>query len=309
MLYAEPEIVPLIPEFMKADPEASRADPAGDQEKGLTGASRGSAYHKILELLDFTQNYDESGVNLAVETFLEKGRITEDMAESIRADDILHFLNCESGQRMMEAAKRGRLFREQPFVISMDASAFYPDDCSGEKILVQGIIDVYFEEEDGLVVLDYKTDRVRHAAELKEKYHAQLDYYADALRRLTGKTCEREDYLFIYTERGDQSMRILLFYLILINLVTFVIYGADKWKAKAGKRRVPEKTLLVLTLIGGSVGALFAMLLFRHKTRETEVRHKRSCSSRRPLRSCGCGGMVLAGRLKKSGKTETFLIR
>ena len=65
-------------------------------------------------------------------------------------------------------------------------------------------------------------------------------------------------------------MRILLYYLILINLVTFVIYGADKWKAKAGKRRVPEKTLLVLTLIGGSVGALFAMLLFRHKTRKLE---------------------------------------
>ena len=202
MLYAEPEIVPLIPEFMKADPEASRADPAGDQEKGLTGASRGSAYHKILELLDFTQNYDESSVNLAVETFLEKGRITEDMAESIRADDILHFLNCESGQRMMEAAKRGRLFREQPFVISMDASAFYPDDCSGEKILVQGIIDVYFEEEDGLVVLDYKTDRVRHAAELKEKYHAQLDYYADALRRLTGKPV-KEKIIYSFTLREE----------------------------------------------------------------------------------------------------------
>ena len=124
------------------------------------------------------------------------------MAESIRADDILHFLNCESGQRMMEAAKRGRLFREQPFVISMDASAFYPDDCSGEKILVQGIIDVYFEEEDGLVVLDYKTDRVRHAAELKEKYHAQLDYYADALRRLTGKPV-KEKIIYSFTLREE----------------------------------------------------------------------------------------------------------
>ena len=56
-----------------------------------------------------------------------------------------------------------------------------------EWILVQGIIDVYFEEEDGLVVLDYKTDRVSDEKELVNKYHAQLDYYAKALEQLTEK--------------------------------------------------------------------------------------------------------------------------
>lgn len=54
-------------------------------------------------------------------------------------------------------------------------------------MLVQGIIDVYFQEEDGLVVLDYKTDRVNRAEELTERYHAQLDYYGRALEQLTGK--------------------------------------------------------------------------------------------------------------------------
>ena len=54
-------------------------------------------------------------------------------------------------------------------------------------ILVQVIIDVYFEEEDGLVVLDYKTDRVSDEKELVDKYHAQLDYYAKALEQLTEK--------------------------------------------------------------------------------------------------------------------------
>ena len=56
-----------------------------------------------------------------------------------------------------------------------------------ECLLVQGIIDVYFEEEDGLVLLDYKTDKVSCEQELIDKYRVQLEYYAQALERLTGK--------------------------------------------------------------------------------------------------------------------------
>ena len=72
-------------------------------------------------------------------------------------------------------------------MLGVDAREIYPKEQEGEEILVQGIIDVYFEEPDGLVVLDYKTDRVRDAGELKERYHAQLDYYARALERMTGR--------------------------------------------------------------------------------------------------------------------------
>ena len=63
---------------------------------------------------------------------------------------------------------------------------------------MQGIIDVYFEEEDGLVVLDYKTDRVRSAGELSEKYHAKLDYYAQALTQLTGRAV-KEKIIYSFT--------------------------------------------------------------------------------------------------------------
>ena len=63
---------------------------------------------------------------------------------------------------------------------------------------MQGIIDVYFEETDGLTVLDYKTDRVKTADELKEKYHAQLDYYAEALEKLTGKPV-KEKIIYSFT--------------------------------------------------------------------------------------------------------------
>ena len=184
-MYEEPEVVPLIPGFLK-------------EEETLTGASRGSAYHKLLELLDFGVQYDEESLGKAVEELLAEGRLTQEMAECIRVGDILHFLECESGRRMGAAARQGKLFKEQPFVLGVDASEIYPGNRSGEKILVQGIIDVYFEEPDGLVVLDYKTDKVRKALELTEKYHAQLDYYAQALTQLTGKPV-KEKIIYSFT--------------------------------------------------------------------------------------------------------------
>lgn len=59
----------------------------------------------------------------------------------------------------------------------------------------------------------------------------------------------------------------LAVYLAVINLATFIVYGADKRRARKGKWRVPEKTLFLLPLLGGSVGALLGMRMFRHKTK------------------------------------------
>ena len=63
-------------------------------------------------------------------------------------------------------------------------------------------------------------------------------------------------------------MRMLVIYLIGINLLTFAIFGIDKWKARKGKWRIPEDTLLWLSIVGGSVGALLGMYIFRHKTQK-----------------------------------------
>ncbi|MDO5574953.1 MAG: PD-(D/E)XK nuclease family protein, partial [bacterium] len=69
----------------------------------------------------------------------------------------------------------------------VDADQVYPGMDPGETVLVQGIIDAYFEEDGELVVVDYKTDRVTTGEELVGRYRMQLDYYAQALEQLTGK--------------------------------------------------------------------------------------------------------------------------
>ena len=63
-------------------------------------------------------------------------------------------------------------------------------------------------------------------------------------------------------------MIILMYYLIAVNVAAWIMYGLDKWKARSGKWRISERNLLIVALIGGSVGALAGMLMFRHKTKK-----------------------------------------
>lgn len=185
----EPETVPLLPKFLQEEGE-------------LRGASRGSAYHKLLELLDFSQEYDADSLRETIGRLQAAGKLSKEMAECIRVPDILGLLHCKSGRRMQEAAKQTRLWKEQPFVLGVDAEEVYPGEESTETVLVQGIIDVYFEENGELVVLDYKTDNVRRAEDLREKYHSQLEYYAKALEQLLQKQV-KEKIIYSFTLREE----------------------------------------------------------------------------------------------------------
>ena len=190
--YEEPEVVPLLPRFMR-------------QEEGLTGAPRGTAYHRVMELLDFAgmQKYgNKQWFGGWLEEQVRHGRLEEEAAGCIRQADILEFLQCNSGKRMQEAARKQKLYREQPFVLGVDAKELYPEEEDGELILIQGIIDAYFEEPDGLVVLDYKTDKVNNGKELAEKYQEQLRYYAKALEQMSGKKV-KEQIIYSFTLRKE----------------------------------------------------------------------------------------------------------
>ncbi len=182
----EEEVIPLLPKFLQ-------------EESGMTGASRGTAYHKFLELLDLSLEYDTDSLKKRLSDFVTQKKMTKDAAQSIRYADILAFLHSPVGTRIRKASQSGKLHTEQPFILAMK-----PEDV--DTVLIQGIIDVYFEEEDELVVLDYKTDRVNEEQELVDRYQIQLQYYAEALERLTGKKV-KEKVIYSFALRKEISLK------------------------------------------------------------------------------------------------------
>ena len=117
---------------------------------------------------------------------VEKGMFAREDYERIDSAVIGVFLRSELGQRMSRAQREGRLRREQQFVIGIPAREMGIAD-SEELVIIQGIIDAYLEEDGELVVIDYKTDKVRSARVLADHYRVQLDYYKRALEQMTGK--------------------------------------------------------------------------------------------------------------------------
>lgn len=166
----------LLPNFMK-------------EEVPLTGAGRGTAYHKVLELLDFTVLTDMDSIRAAVETLLATGRISKDIADCIRYGQLKTFFESSIGERMKAAAVNGALQKEKQFVMGLEANEINTEWGSDRLILIQGIIDACFEEDGEFVIVDYKTDHVAKGEEniLVKRYAEQLKYYKIALEKATGK--------------------------------------------------------------------------------------------------------------------------
>ena len=181
-------------------PEAPKPAPVpgfilGQEKKPETanaGALRGTAYHALFEHLDFERIFCREDVEKQIEKLKDSGILDEKEAGYINADDIVIFSETKLAQRMKKAHERGMLFREQPFVILVPASKIDPSYPEDESIMVQGIIDAYFVEDGKAVIMDYKTDKAEEGAELVKKYKAQLDYYARAIRQLTGMEVKEE---------------------------------------------------------------------------------------------------------------------
>lgn len=179
--FEEKELVPYIPAFR------------GEEEK-VTGTVRGNAYHRAMELLDFPlllQEKDRTKREKCLEEFLrekvEKGRLTKEYFEALSMKKLMAFLDTPLAERMCLAQKEGRLYREQPFVLGISANRLKADFPEEETVLIQGIMDVFFVEEDGIVLLDYKTDAVKSMEELWNRYETQLTYYSEALQKLLQK--------------------------------------------------------------------------------------------------------------------------
>ena len=186
-LFPEEEVVPYLPQFVR------------EQEETVSGTTRGSAYHRLLEIFPFErqENWTAAKIRTVIEECKADRRLSEEYAAAINVYKIRAFLQTPLAARMAKAAKNNRLHREQPFVLGLSANRLNTDFPEDETVLIQGIIDVYLEEEDGIVLADYKTDLVKDPKELILRYRVQLDYYEEALVRLTGK-CVKEKLIYSF---------------------------------------------------------------------------------------------------------------
>ncbi len=176
-------------------------------EKKISGSDRGTIYHHVMELIPFREDMSTDSVKAVLDAMVQEGRLRPEDRAAVKDAKISSFFASGLGKRMCQAEADGQLKREQPFVLSLPAGMLYPDTDSEEPVLVQGVIDAFFVEGDGLVLMDYKTDRIFKDAEseLKKKYQSQLGYYCIALEKLTGK---RVKEIWFYAFAKDKDIRI-----------------------------------------------------------------------------------------------------
>ena len=160
------------------------------EDTGLSAAMRGSATHKVMEHIDFV----EENLDSIIEELAEKNILTDQEKQAVNREGILSFIRSDIGRR---AAKADVLRREQPFTILMDKD--------GTEIMVQGVIDCFFEENGQLVLVDYKNSTLKSEELLKSRYRQQLDIYAEALEKITQKPV-KERYLFLLGEGKSIKM-------------------------------------------------------------------------------------------------------
>ena len=172
------------------------------------GALRGTAMHRFMECIDYgalAGNKAFTEVARQLEKLKSQGRIGSEATALIDTKRVWRFLQSDLAERIIQAHNSGSLYREQPFVMGLPAREADPKIDSGELVLVQGIIDLYFEEDGELVLLDYKTDAVKEARELIARYQTQMDLYARALAAATGKKVRQK---LIYSFRLGELIEV-----------------------------------------------------------------------------------------------------
>lgn len=168
---------------------------ARGRQKSNDGALAGTVTHNLLYHLEQDEDFD------GLMWRMEQGEyFTKKELSLVDKDMIVGFMASDLYRRI---CKGNRVYREKPFILELDESSEYTD----EAVMVQGIIDCLFEEEDGFVLVDYKTDNVVKNAEilLKEKYAKQLELYSFAIESLTGKRVKER---IIYHLKTGKEIRV-----------------------------------------------------------------------------------------------------
>lgn len=163
----------------------------------LTSAQRGTILHTILENIKFQENMTYEYIQSETERIVSCDILTHDEATAVNLNKIVKFFNSDICRRML-ASKN--IFREVPFEIQIPAKDYdisFADEYGDEKIILQGIIDCYFIENDKIILIDYKTDYYTDVSEMVNKYKAQLDCYATALEQTYAMPVHKK-YLYLF---------------------------------------------------------------------------------------------------------------
>ena len=215
----------------------SKAEQKIESNTANRGALRGTAVHRVMECYHYTS---EKSVQEQMDAMEKEEKITADMRALVKEQIVADFVSSETGRRMALAQCGGALYREKPFVMGfteeeMERYGFgagaqmieneaqtenaqqeiMSENVSQENhmheedlTLIQGIIDVFWIEDDGITVLDYKTDRVDTAQELIDRYATQLKLYADALERVFATRKLKVKEILIYSFRLEKLISI-----------------------------------------------------------------------------------------------------
>ncbi len=164
-----------------------------EENEALAGATYGTIWHQVMAGLDFTMVNSAEEIESGLESMVQSGRMRREDLDMIRIHKLEKFFASNLGKEMCKAAAEGRLHREQPFVIGVPAKEVLSETQDASTVLVQGIIDGFYVNDQGIVLMDYKTDRVESGGEdvLVERYGKQMELYAKALEKITGQDVVR----------------------------------------------------------------------------------------------------------------------
>ncbi len=182
----------------------------------MDAAVKGTWMHKLMELFPNAEAVTREQVQNVLQEMWDNGRLPEETRSFITVDKVYTFATSNLGMRMHNAAKQGNLFKEKQFVVGVPAQRLMEGSLQTDvsmannnntPIVVQGIIDAYFREGDKLILLDYKTDKVKEGQEdiLVKRYETQLRYYKETLEQLTGLPVA-ESYIYSFALNKEIRM-------------------------------------------------------------------------------------------------------
>ena len=163
------------------------------------GKAYGSAVHAVMQYLDYSACADADQIRNQVEEMAANRLITEEQARLVNCDDIAAFFETEYGTMLQQGIPYVREFK---FSI-LDDGSHYGEGLEGEEVLLQGVVDCALLEDDGITVLDFKTDRVteENLPILVDQYRSQLRVYGSALERIYHKKVKKACLYFFKLNR------------------------------------------------------------------------------------------------------------